>query len=283
MPINVISLKGAVDRDLAFFSVKDDHLSFLPLATDPTHGFEVNDEVIIPDIGEQTDVLEGKPGKVIGMGPERIDFDNDMGSGCNGAPIIRVKGGKVIGVVTAVKRVDVSDEIAQAWPANPPPGSEGIIPYYGMRINGVKAWETYDVSRFLGETLFLKQFHEDTRCLDSYLNGRRRRGRGANAEKEPPDGQYFTNNLKLHTASDNFKKLANGADQNQRIEAAQELLSDLETVVDTDVSDLQGRTDFYAYDLAWAKEELAYRAALKRELDDLSNNMGKLENIARSR
>ncbi len=280
--IKTLSLKGAIDRDLALIAVKGDHLNCLPLATNPSHGFEVDDEVIIPAIGEQTDVLSGKPGKVIGEGPERVDFDNPMGPGSSGAPVIHVKDGKVIALVTAVKRVDVSDDIAQAWPANPPPGSAGIIPFFGMRLTGIQGWQTYDMSRFLAESLFLKQFHEDTRCLDSFLNGRRHRGRSNGDGNGPPDNQYFANNLKLRAASDAYKKLANGADQGQRIEAASELLSDLQTVADTDYAALQGRDDFYAYDLAWAKEEVAYRTAIKKELDGLSDNIGRLDNIARS-
>ena len=69
----------------------------------------------------------------------------------------------------------------------------------------------------------------------------------------------------------------------QRLEAAKELLFDLEGVADTDVSTLQEMNKLYAFDQIWAQEELAYRKALKKELDDLSNNIVRLDNIARSR
>jgi hypothetical protein len=279
-----LSLKGAVDRDLALFAIKDDHFSYLLLATDAANSVEAGDELIIPDIGQQTDVLLGKPGKVIGVGPERIDFDNAMGPGSSGAPVIHVKSGTVLALVTAEKKVDVSNILAMAWPANPAPGSAGIIPYFGLRLSGVQGWETYDGARFLAETLFLKQFHQDTRCLDSYLNGRRRhRAQNDSDDDGPPDNQYFLNNLKLREANDTYKQLATGADQNQRLEAAQELLFDLEGVADTDVSTLQEMNNLYAFDQIWAQEELAYRKALKKELDDLSNNLARLDNIARLR
>lgn len=278
-----LSLKGAVDRDLAMFTIHDDHFSYLPLATDAATSIEAGDQLIIPDIGQQTDVLLGKPGKVIAVSPERIDFDSAMGPGNSGSPVIQVKSGTVLALVTAQKKVDVSNTLAMAWTANPAPGSAGIIPYFGLRLNGVQGWETYDGARFLAETLFLKHFHQDTRCLDSYLNGRRHRWQNDNVDRGAPDTQYFLNNLKLREANDTYQQTASGADQDQRLDAARELLFDLESVADTDMDTLQAMNNLYAFDQVWAQEELAYRKALKKELDDLSNNIVRLDNIARLR
>ena len=281
-PVTTLALKGAIDRDLALFAIRDDHYSYLPLPADAAKGVDAGDQVIIPDIGQQTDILLGKPGRIIGMSAERIDFDNVMGPGSSGAPVIHVKSGKVLALVTAVKNVDVSDDLAKAWAANPVPGAAGIIPYFGLRLSGVRGWETYDGSRFLAETLFLRQFHLNTRSLDSYLNGKRRRARNNGDDNGPPDNRYFLNNPKLSGANDNYKQLAGDADRNQRFEAANELLSDLEGVANTDVDTLQDWTNLYAYDRVWAQQELAYRKALKKELDDLGNNIVRLDNIARS-
>jgi S1-C subfamily serine protease len=283
-PVTTRSLKGATDRDLAFFTIQDDHFSYLPLPADAANSIEVGEQVIIPNIGQQTDVLLGKLGKVIGMGPERIDFDNAMGPGSSGAPVIHVKSGNVLALVTAVEQVDLSDDLAQAWPANPPPGSAGIIPYFGLRLNSVQGWETYDWPRFLAETTFLKQFHHDTRCLDSYLNGKHRRARSGSEEIGPPDTHYFLNNTKISKANDAYKQLCSGgADRNQRLEAARELLSDLGSIADTDISTLQGMTSLYSFNQVWAREEMAYRKALKKELDDLGGNIVRMDNLARSR
>ncbi len=306
--ITTIALKGAVDRDLALFTVQDDHYSYLPLSTDAAKSVEEGDQLIIPDISQQTipdnsqqtipdisqqiipgisqqtDVQAGKPGKLIRMSPGQLDFDNTLGPGSSGAPVIHVKSGNVLALVMAEKKVDVSNALAQAWPANPAPGSADIIPYFGLRLDDVQGWETYDWSRFLAETLFLKQFHQDTRCLDSYLNGRRRRWARSNGEDNgPPDTTYFHNNPKLREANDTYQQLANGADREQRLDAARELLFDLQGIADTDMDTLQGMNNLYAFDQNWAHEEIAYRKALKKELDDLGNNLARLENITLSR
>lgn len=280
--VTTLSLKGAVDRDLALISIQEDHFSYLSFSADAA-SFAQADRVIIPNLGAQTDMLLGSPGRVVGVSPDRIEFNNALAPGAEGAPVIQVKTGNVVALVTASKQVDFSPALAMAWPANPAPGSAGIFPYFGLRLDGISNWETYDWSRFLEETLFLKKFHDDTRALDSYLNGRRRKGKGPADQHGPPDNRYFLNNTQLRAANDTNKQFANGADENQRLEAAKELLFDLQGIAETDVTTLQETNSPYAYDRISAQEELAYRRAIQKELDDLSNNLPRLDNITRDR
>jgi len=281
-PITIVSLKGALDRDVALFAIKDDNYSYLPMPAD-AKGIEAGDQLIIPDIGAETTILLGKPGRIIGMSPEQIDFDNDMGPDSSGAPVIHVKSGTALAIVTSEKQVDVSDNLAKAWPANPAPGSAGIIPYFGLRLGGVQGWEAYDPARFLEETVFLKKFHQDTRCLDSYLNGRHHRPHSGDDTDGPPDNRYYVNNDKLRAAQDAYRQLAAGADREQRIEAAKELLFDLQNIADTGFATLQEMNNLYAFDQNWAQEEMAYRKALKSEIENLGDNIGQLDDIARER
>jgi hypothetical protein len=282
-PIKVLSLKGAVDRDLALFGIQDNHYAYLPLPAADATAIKAGEQLIVPDIAAASTPLVGRGGQVIGMSQERIDFDTSIATDNTGAPVIHVKSGNVVAIVTAEKQVDLSDQLAKAWAANPPPGSADIIPYFGLRLNGVQGWETYDPARFLAESLFIKQFHQATRCLDSYLNGKRRHLIGdGGAENGPPDKKYFLTNIKLHQASDGYRQLASGADANQRLEAARELLFDLQEFAGTDLSTLQGMRDLYAYNQTRALEEIAYRKALLKELDELSNNLARLDIIARA-
>lgn len=279
--IPFLSLKGATDRDLALFTIHDNHFTYLPLPADALNSFDEGDQLIIPDIGPLAEVLPGVRGKVIGANPLRLDFDNAIRPGHTGAPVIHVKSGAVLASVTAEKQIDLSENIAKAWPANPPPGSGGIH-YFGLRLTGVQSWETYDWNRFLSETLFLKQFHENTRCLDSYLNDRLRRPQETDDNKAFPYNPYFLNSIKICTANDAYKQSANGGDKNQRLDAATELLFDLQGIADTNMNTLQGM-NLYSYNRTCAQEEIAYRKALKKELDDLGNNISRMDDIARSR
>jgi hypothetical protein len=279
-PITVLSLKGAADRDLAMLAVKDDHYSYLPVA-DAAAVIAPEDVLIVPDIGQQLDPLKDRAGKVLNAGIQRIDFEIPLNPSSDGAPVIHVKSNKVVAIVSTEKKFDVSEPLVKAWTANTPPDMAQLVPYYGLRLTGVN-WETYDQTHFLTESLLLQQFHTDTRCLDSYLNGRRHRGEEKDQEGKPPDNRYFLNNPKLRSAQDNYKQFANGADQSQRLEASRELIVDLQRVADTGLNNLKGMSSHYSFDQNWIKEEVAYRMALKKELDDLENNINRLDNIARS-
>jgi len=258
---------------------------------------------VIPDASASAP-LAGKPAKVQALTPQRMDFDNLIGLAGNGAgfpptgfylnaaqngapvswsknddgvPVIHVKNGKALAIMTAEKRIDLTDDIAQAWAANPTPGVAQIAPYYGLRLTSPSKWEVLDPQRFLAETLFLQQFHDDTRCLDSYLNGRHHHREGG-----PPDTKYFLKNDKLHKANDSYKQIANGGDKDERLEAARELSFDLMDIANTGVSTLQA-PGLYAFNELRAQEELAYRLAIKKEIDNLSSNINHLDNIAQMR
>ncbi len=227
--IPTLGCKGATDRDLALFTIADNHYSYLPFDPTAADKLDSGDPLIIPDIAGPADPMLGKAGRVMGVTAERIDFDNPVTVNCAGAPVILAKSGAAVGIVTAVKLVDVSRGLAQAWRGNPPPGSAGLVPCYGLRTGGASAWEVYDPQRFLDESLFLlDQFHRTTRCLDSFLNGRRHRRAGENAETGPPDIRYFLNDPKVKGAFDMYKHFAGDADWNQRMEGARELIFDLQ-------------------------------------------------------
>jgi hypothetical protein len=280
--MKVLSAKAATDRDLALIAVQDDHLSCLPAPGKDDQSAALGDTVLIP-AGGDSDALGGRPGKIVDFSPGRVDFDADLRPSSNGAPVILVKNGQALAIVTAEKRIDLTDGIAQAWQGNPAPDSDSIIPYYGLLLRDVAGWEPLDLAQFNSESSLLQNFHDTTRCLDSYLNGRHRRPNAPQLTGGPPDSKYYTQNAQLAAASDSYHKLANDADPDQSLDAARELLSDLQTVANADVDRLGSTNLAHAFDRRRAQEELAYRKALKAELDNLADNIPRLNAIAQSR
>ena len=53
-------------------------------------------------------------------------------------------------------------------------------------------------------------------------------------------------------------------------------------MTDTDLNTLRNTDKLYSFDQTWAQEELAHRLAVKQELDDLGNNIARLDYIAHS-
>jgi hypothetical protein len=278
----IVSAKAATDRDLALLAVQDDHFSTLPLPGKDDDAAAPGDEVLIPAVGE-SDALGGKPGKIVDFGADRVDFDAAVDASSVGAPVIRVKSGAALALVTAEKKIDLSERIAKAWPGNPAPGSATIIPNYGLPLKDVAGWEPLDLGRFADESAFLQNFHDTTRSLDSYLNGRVREQFNPPDGDGPPSSQYYLKNAQIKAAAATYKKSAVGADLGQGLDASRELLADLQMVADTDVDRLQTASSAYAFNRRRVQEELAYRKAIKAELSDLGDNIQRLNVIGLSR
>ena len=281
--VTVLSLKGAVDRDLAMFTIQDNHYSYLAVPKNIANTAQLGDADIIPLPGSGGEVMLGPPGKLVGIGSRRIDFDNDLDRESIGSPVIHAKSGTVLAVVTPEIKVNLSPGLLAAWPGNPTPGTNDLIPYFGLRFDNVPAWETYNLAQFESETSFLQQFHDTTRALDSYVNGRLRDHDPAMGVRVEPDTRFFMKNAKIRGAHENFRQLANDADMSQQLDASRELLSSLETLADTDMATLTSMSSPYSYDQNRIREELAYRTVIKKQLADFESNIIELNNIARSR
>jgi S1-C subfamily serine protease len=169
--IKTVGLKGASDRDLAMFSIQDDHYAYLELAADVQNTAQAGDEVITPGNSEGGEVMLDTKGKLLGIGPERVEFDNPIYHGNSGGPVFHTSSGKVIAVVTQALKVDTNNELDKASFNNKNSAIAGTMRYFGLRLDTVPKWEVYDPAQFLAETTFLKNFHDQSRCLDSFLNG----------------------------------------------------------------------------------------------------------------
>jgi S1-C subfamily serine protease len=273
--IKTLSLQGASDRDLAMFMIQDNHYSYFDLATDIKDTVQTDDEVITPGNSEGGEVVLNTTGKVMGIGPQLIEVSNPIYHGNSGGPVFHTKSGKVLAVVTKAMKVNVSNDLDKASFENKNSAITGTMRYFGLRIDTVPTWEPYDWNRFLSETTFLKNFHDQSRCLDSYMNGvNYEKAHIASADENgPPTALYYTRNEKLQTAHDNYHKLATDADDSQKLDASREMVMDLEGVADEDMPAIQQTSNFYGFDQLRAAEEIKYRKALRDEIEKYGNKI----------
>jgi len=268
--IKVIALKGAADRDLAMFLIQDDKYEYLDLA-DASNS--VGNAVVTPGNSEGGDVVLNTEGKVLGVGPDRIEISNPIFHGNSGGPVIDTASGKVLGVVTYASTVEPSDAVDKASMANAASAISGPMRYFGLRVDNVSKWEPYDIEVFFRESTLLKEFHENSRCLDSLLNG-------AQYEKTnlvsygAPDSKYYLRNDKIRQLTSKYKPTVSGLDNGERVELLREYNLDLEAFADSGVDNIQNPSNFYSFERQDCAKELAYRRALKAELKKLEDKIG---------
>ena len=298
--VEIVSYRGATDRDLAMIAVKDAGFSYLTLATDVT-AVTPGDQVITPGNSEGGEVMLNTTGKVLGIGPDRIEIDNPVYHGNSGGPVFDTKTGKVIGVVTGAVKVDTSDALDKASFASRNSAIQGSMRYFGLRVDNVPQWEDIDWNGFLSETTFLDKFDQRSRCLDSYLNStstssdqqpapkkKKKKKQQKKPEPAPTEEDAAAANLWLQDptlvqANQQFQDQAAGnVDIAQKLDAIRELLGSIVDAANADVATIQDTNHFYSYDRKLAKDELAYRQALQKELDGIGSNVDRLGTLPRT-
>ncbi len=272
-PVEILSYKGATDRDLAIIAIKDGPFNYLPLATDVTSTVQSGDEVITPGNSEGGEVILNTTGEVLGIGPDRVEFNNPVYHGNSGGPIIDTKSGKVVGVVTEAIKVDTSDALDQASFTSRNSAIAHSMRYFGMRIDNVPHWETYDWNRFQNETAFLDQFNLRSRCLDCYLNA---------PDDTKPEDLLYRQDASIVKANSNYgDQITGDADVSQKMDAVRQWLADMYDLVNQDMGTIQNPNNFYSFDQQRAKDEIAYRLALKADLDARSKDISRLISMPR--
>jgi hypothetical protein len=273
--IKVTGLKGASDRDLAMLLIQDDHYNYLDLDTDIKDTVQPGDDVITPGNSEGGEVMLNTKGTVLGIGPEKIEFSNPIYHGNSGGPVFHDKSGKVIAVVTQGMKVIPTDDLDKASAENKNSAITGSMRYFGLRPDTVPTWDVYDWNTFRAQTTFLKDYHEDSRCLDSYMNGARYEKEHLVNEGEngPPNSQYFLRNEKIVRIRDSVHSMAADADQSQNLEAWRQLVMDLEDLADKDKEAINNPANFYSFNETCAQQEIKYRNALRDEIERVGNKV----------
>jgi hypothetical protein len=278
--ITVLSQKCASDRDLAMLAVQDNGYSYLEMAPDISKIVQPGDPVVTPGNSEGGEVMLNTQGTVLGVGPERVEISNPIYHGNSGGPVFHPKSGKVLGVVTEAEKVDLSDDLDKTSFASRNSAISGQMRYFALRLDTVTQWIPVDARSFSIETQFLDQFEDQSERLDAYLN--RGDSGGSNSNSGEDNSKIYLNDEKIMRAENNYQSSANGGDTEQHIEALRSLLFDLQGVADINYDKIQDPNNFYPFDRGRAQEEMAYRKALKDELDSIGNNVERLSQLPRT-
>jgi S1-C subfamily serine protease len=280
--VTVLSQKCASDRDLAMLAIQDNGYSALEMAPDISKVVLPGDQVITPGNSEGGEVMLNTTGKVLGVGPERIEIDNPIYHGNSGGPVFHTKSGKVLGVVTEAVQVDLSDDLDKTSFSNRNSAIAGKMRYFALRLDTVTQWVDVDARAFAVETSFLERFEQQSERLDAYLNRSDSNNTNSQASSGQDDAKIYLQDDKIMRADNNYASNASNGDTEQHIEALRNLLFDLQGVADTDVDKIQNMNNFYSFDQERAHDELDYRKALKSELDSIGNNIERLGSLPRS-
>ena len=259
--VTIAQIQGATDRDLAMISVKD--FGYPGLEPGSLAAVQSGDTVLTT--GANATAYSPEP--VVAVGEKRVEVRRL--STLIGAPVVHAKSGKAIGVVNVeappLSIANFNDENFSDREADRADATAA----FALRFDNVPGWETYVWDRLQNQTMFLDNFHQHTRELDSYLNGDDEEG-----------SKLWQSDEKIKSANSSFLQDTAGGDPAQRIDALHALLFELGLVADTDMDQIALPANFYSYENKRARVEMAYRQALKAQLDTYRGNVSRFNGVA---
>ena len=127
----------AVGHDIILLEVQEAG-NGMPLVESVENEVAVNDLIAVCGNSGGGDVVTLIKGKVVGIGPDRIEIDAEFERGNSGSPIIHLPSGKVIGVAAYAIREELIS-------------GDKKIRRFGYRFDTVKQWQPVDWGRFYSE------------------------------------------------------------------------------------------------------------------------------------
>jgi hypothetical protein len=131
----------------------------------------IGDEVVVMGNSGGGGVVTTLPGKLVGIGPDRIEVTAPFIPGNSGSPIVHVPTGKVIGIATYLtKRYDeFSAENARTGKRE-----VATVRRFGYRLDGIEKWEAINWAAFHAEAEQLRQISALTEDVFDFLDCVRR-------------------------------------------------------------------------------------------------------------
>jgi hypothetical protein len=129
-PLQIADMVDAVRAEVAATD------NVLELEPEIEKSVKIGDEVIVAGNSEGEGVVREIPGKVVGIGPDRVEVDAGFVPGNSGSPILLKATGKVIGVATYMK---VPGFGRNGWKS---PISLNETRRFGYRLDSVAKWIT---------------------------------------------------------------------------------------------------------------------------------------------
>lgn len=260
--VQVTKIRGASDRDVAMLGIKD--FGYAALEEGDPMKLKPGDRLLTS--GPSGEALP--PVTVGSLGLMHILTDTLRP--LPGSPLILASSGRVLGIVAVGPQILASTNFNDENFTERDAANLGSIGGYGLRFDNVPAWETCDAAQLQVQALFLAQFHQRSRALDAYING---------------NGEYGSTRLwkadsKLKSANDTFLQDASGGATAQRTQALQALLFELGVAADADMDQIQQPQNFYGYEREQARDEVAYRKALKAQLDQYGSDATRFSSVA---
>lgn len=252
--LKVASAEAGGTRDVVRLEVTD-AVQPLDILPNLDASVRIGDDVVVLGNSGGGGVVTTLSGKLVGIGPDRIEVTAEFIPGNSGSPIIHVPTGKVIGIATYLTRR--YDEFAGAESKGVRTQDGATVRRFGYRLDQIERWEPVNWAVFRGEAEQLRQISVLTADVFDFLD----------AVRERQEPQFATDTLRRPATEWLTGIRRQKISEVDRNRFTQNFLSSLRFMVRADVSAAENRIR-YSYFRERLQKEREVRDRLYKAFDD---------------
>ncbi len=245
--LNFGQASAAVGHDVVAFSLLSDSKA-MEVLPDVEKRAAIGDEVVVLGNQRGSGVIEPLVGKLMGIGPDRVEVSAPFVPGNSGSPVIHLKTGKVIGVATyaIIRKVD---------PLTRKPLPTPEVKRFAYRLDSITTWEPILWSAYHQQFQILKDLEARSKDIINLILSKKFRSTDYNDSS-------IRHSLERYINATNGKGLIKTDDYT----AVTDLASSLRSACFSDINAAHSsiRYDFFRTHFA---EEQELRNELYREFD----------------
>ncbi len=183
----------------------------------------IGDDIVVLGNSEGARVIQPLTGKLLGLGPDRVEVSAEFVPGNSGSPIIHVASGRVIGIATYLMQ--------RRFKELGDPG-QGSVRRFGYRLDSVKQWQPVHWPTFQAEHAAVDRVTGVTRDLARLIGD-------MNANTPMTGATYSTPSIARNVRDLDAILTRRGLAKPDRVRAFQTFVAGIRTVTQADLAQVR--------------------------------------------
>ncbi|WP_395744585.1 serine protease [Prosthecobacter sp.] len=168
--VQIAGIFGAHDADIALLKLTTTPTSYFETEESVNTAHKTGDVILIPGNSLGGGTILQTEGKIVGVGPAKIEHDAPTFHGNSGSPILSTRSWKVLGVDTESITVSLSDKSDSASARKSGSQIKSTVRLFGYRLDNVAQWEAIEWARFAQQSKRLEDADALVTAIHAVLN-----------------------------------------------------------------------------------------------------------------
>jgi hypothetical protein len=167
--VKITGIFGAHDADIALLTLAEVPKAYFETEGSVNTAHKTGDPILIPGNSLGGGTILQTEGKLVALGPVKIEHDAPTFHGNSGSPILSAVSWKVLGVDTESVTVSMSDKSDSASARNAGSQIKSSVRLFGYRLDSVAQWEAIEWARFAQQSKRLEDADAFVTAVHSVL------------------------------------------------------------------------------------------------------------------